>query len=80
MLYYRRPKMNSFSNDITEQWIDKVYEDLQKEQFRLMNDIKTGKDMEDSKSSTITKQVSCINTINMSLLRLRNMKKKQRDL
>jgi fructose-bisphosphate aldolase class 1 len=33
--------MSSFSTDITEQYLNKVYEDLQKEQMKLMNDIKT---------------------------------------
>jgi len=62
----------SFSNDITEQYLNKVYDDLQKEQMRMMNDIKTGTD--DDKSKSITKQISLINSINMSILRLRNLK------
>jgi len=62
----------SFSNDITEQYLNKVYDDLQKEQMRMMNDMKTGTD--DDKSKSITKQISLINSINMSILRLRNLK------
>lgn len=62
----------SFSNDITEQYLNKVYDDLQKEQMRMMNDMKTGTD--DDKSRSITKQISLINSINMSIIRLRNLK------
>ena len=31
----------NFQNDITEQYLVKVYDDLQQYQMRLMNDIKT---------------------------------------
>lgn len=63
---------SSYTNDITEQYLNKIYDDLQKEQMRMMNDMKTGTD--DDKSKSITKQISLINSINMSILRLRNLK------
>lgn len=66
--------MSSFSNDITEQYLNKIYEDLQKEQFKLMNDMKTG--CENIKEKDITKQISLINTINLAVMRLRNARKK----
>ena len=66
--------MSSFGNDITEQYLNKVYEDLQKEQFRLMNDMKTGVD--NVKEKDITKQITLINTINLAVMRLRNVRKK----
>lgn len=66
--------MSSFSNDITEQYLNKIYEDLQKEQLRLMNDMKTG--IDGVKETHITKQVSLINSINLSVMRLRNIRKK----
>jgi hypothetical protein len=66
--------MSHFGNDITEQYINKMYEDLQKEQLKLMNDLKTGTD--GAKESTITKQISLINTINVALMRFRNLRKK----
>ena len=65
---------SSFSNDISEQYLNKIYEDLQKEQFRLMNDMKTGCD--NVKEKDITKQISLINTINLAVMRLRNSRKK----
>lgn len=58
-------------NDITEQYLNKVYEDLQREQMKLMNDIKTGTERE----KEITKQITIINNINIALLRLRNCRK-----
>lgn len=66
--------MSCFSNDITEQYINKVYEDLQKEQLKLMNDMKTGCD--NVKERDITKQIGLINTINVALIRFRNIRKK----
>jgi predicted ATPase len=66
--------MSSFGNDITEQYLNKMYEDLQKEQLKLMNDMKTGCD--NVKERDITKQITLINTINVAVMRLRNIRKK----
>ncbi len=66
--------MSSFQTDITEQYLNKIYEDLQKEQMKLMNDMKSGCD--NVKEKDITKQINLINTINVALLRLRNTRKK----
>jgi predicted ATPase len=66
--------MSSFQTDITEQYLNKIYEDLQKEQMKLMNDMKTGVD--NVKESSITKQITLINTINVAVMRLRNTRKK----
>jgi hypothetical protein len=66
--------MSSFGNDITEQYLNKIYEDLQKEQLNLMNDMKTGCD--NVKERDITKQITLINTINVAVMRLRNIRKK----
>jgi len=65
------------SSDITEQYLNKFYEDLHKEQLNLMNNIKTASsDSEDkSKDKDITKQISLINALMMGALRLRNVKK-----
>lgn len=73
----------NFQNDITEQYIIKVYEDLQQEQTRLMNSVKTNSntEMEDPKQQlSITKQISLINSINMNLIRLRNLRKKTQSV
>lgn len=66
--------MSSFQTDITEQYLNKMYEDLQKEQIKLMNDMKTGCD--NVKEKDLTKQISLINSINVALMRLRNARKK----
>lgn len=63
------------SNDITTQYLDKVYEDLQKEQFRLLTDMKNSSD--DKKD--VTKQISMINNISVNVIRLRNIRKKTID-
>jgi len=69
--------MTHFSgSDITEQYLNKFYEDLHKEQLSLMNSIKSGGDSDDkSKDKDITKQISLINGLMMGALRLRNVKK-----
>jgi hypothetical protein len=64
----------SFSNDITEQYLDKLYEDMSKEQSRILTDLKTGCD--NIKENDNQKQFNLINTLMMSALKLRNLKKK----
>ena len=59
-------------SDINEVYLNKVYEDCQREQLRLMNDMKTGIDNEKQKS--ITKQISLMNTVMITCLRLRNVR------
>jgi len=66
--------MSSFSNDITEQYLDKLYEDLSKEQGRLLQDIKTGVDA--VKELDNQKQFTLLNSLMMTTLRLRNLRKK----
>ena len=64
----------SFSNDLTEQYLDKLYEDLQKEQHKLLQDLKTGCD--NVKENENQKQFTLLNTLMMTTLRLRNLRKK----
>jgi hypothetical protein len=61
-------------NDLTEQYLDKLYDDLSREQTSLLTDIKTG--TSDSKEKDLQKQFSLLNTLMMNTLRLRNLKKK----
>lgn len=69
----------NFNADISEQYLMKVYDDLQQEQLRLMNSIKNDRDDDEKKQSSVQKQISAINTINMNLLKLRNHKKKSQE-
>jgi hypothetical protein len=62
------------NSEITEQYLNQVYEALQREQLKLMNDIKLGNS--EVKENQITKQISAINTINLNIMRLRNIRKK----
>ena len=73
----------NFQNDITTQYLEKVYDDLSKESFNLMNSIKSNSPdlVDDEKKQTaITNQISLINKINMSLIRLKNLRKKTQQL
>lgn len=59
--------------EISEQALNRMYEDLQKEQMKLMNDIKMTNDVGREKETQ--KQITMINTININILRLRNLRK-----
>ena len=61
------------NSDINEQYLNKVYEDLSREQMFLMNSMKTQTNNE--KDKLITKQITQINTLMLSCLRLRNIRK-----
>ena len=67
----------NFQCDITEQYLTKMYEDLQQHQMKLMNDVKTSPDMcNEKKQALITRQITQINSINMGILKLKAIKKK----
>ena len=61
------------NSDITEQYLNKVYEDLSREQMSLMNSMKSQTNNE--KDKLITKQITQINILMLSCLRLRNIRK-----
>lgn len=67
--------MSYFSNDITDQYLTKIYDDMQREQTRLMNDLKTGS-KEAKEEKDITKQITMVNSITLSVLKLKNFRKK----
>ena len=70
--------MSSFQmSDLTEQYLDKLYDDLSKEQMRMLTEMKNCKDPEtSSKEQDIQKQLTLLNTLMITTLKLRNLKKK----
>jgi predicted aldo/keto reductase-like oxidoreductase len=65
-----------FANDLTTQYLDKLYEDLHKEQMKLMTEMKNvSENDEKRKEKEIQKQLSFLNTLMINTLRLRNLKK-----
>tara|TARA_R110002126_G_scaffold7606_6_gene37239 strand:- start:1029 stop:1241 length:213 start_codon:yes stop_codon:yes gene_type:complete len=64
----------NFANDITEQYLNKTWDDFSKEQMRLLNDMKT--DTGDDGKKMLAQQHTQINAILMAVVRLRNIKKK----
>ena len=62
--------------DLTEQYLDKVYDDFHKEQMSLLHDIKTGYDGVKEKDNQ--KQFTLLNNLMINVLRLRNLRKKGR--
>ena len=66
------------NSDITEHYLNKLYDDLHREQLNLMNCMKnTNLPNDDSglKQVNITKQITLLNGLMMGALRLRNAKK-----
>jgi hypothetical protein len=63
-------------SDITEQYLNKLYEDLSKEQMRLMSDLKNSNVDNGDKEKDITKQFTFLNTLMTTALRYRNLKRK----
>lgn len=66
------------NTDITEQYLNKVYEDLFKEQMKLMTDMKSGGN-ELQKDRDITKQITIINQLTLGVMKLRNLRKQIAD-
>jgi hypothetical protein len=64
-------------SDITENNLDKIYNDFQNEQQKILLDIKSNK--EELNEVYNTKQFNLINNIMINILKLRNLKRKQKQ-
>lgn len=63
---------------ITEQYLNRLYDDLQTEQQRLMHEMKNLKSEEEGaadKEKDLTKQITMLNTLMINSLKFRNLKK-----
>jgi hypothetical protein len=69
--------MSSFSSDITEQFLNKLYEDFSKEQMRVMNELKEcgGAEQPKGKEQDIQRQLTMLNSLMITTLRFRNLRK-----
>ena len=65
--------MNSFEND---QFLSKLYDDLNSSHSVLMTDLKNDKEM--TKEKTITAKLNCIDTMRRAVLKYRNINIKDR--
>jgi hypothetical protein len=61
--------------DITEQFLNDCVDKFNREQMRLLTDLKGSQTTDDSKDKDIQKQFTLLNSLVSSLLRLRNLKK-----
>jgi len=69
--------MSSFINgDFTDQYLVKLYDDLQKEHQRLLNDMKNLNDESMTKETDLQKQITLVTNLMTTTLKLRNHKKK----
>ena len=65
-------------NDLTEMNLNQMYDLFSKEQMNHINTLKTSStDIEEKREKSIQKQLSLLNTILISILRLRNLRKKE---
>ena len=64
------------SEIVTEQYLNKIVENLSQHQQHLMTSLKNLNADEMSKETELTKQLTLINTINVNVMRLRNLKRK----
>lgn len=61
-------------NNITEDYLNSLYDNLHREQMSIMNSIKSSNN-EVAKDKDNQKQITLINTLMINTLRLRNLKK-----
>jgi hypothetical protein len=66
--------MSHFTNDLTLQYLDKLYDDLTNEHHRLMQELKSSAEPVNEKEKY--QLVSIINSISMSVIKLKNIKRK----
>ena len=64
------------NGDFTEQYLVKLFDDCQRESQRLLTDLKNLNEESMSKESDIQKQLTLINTLMTTTMKLRNVKKK----
>jgi hypothetical protein len=63
------------NNELNENTLNTIYDNFQREQLKMMNDLKNVNSDDDLKAKHIQKQISLINTININILRFRNNNK-----
>jgi len=64
------------NTEMNEQYLNRCYDDFQREQMKLMNDFKNDAGIEDK---DIQKQITLLNTITINILRFRNLIKQIKE-
>jgi len=62
--------------ELTEQYLMKIYDDLQSEKNKLFNELKNDKEL--TKEKTINSKIVCIDSIIKNVLKYRNLKIKEK--
>jgi hypothetical protein len=60
-------------SEINEQYLNRLIDDVSREQMKIMNEVKTETNVEKSKDNS--KQLTILNQLLAIILRLRNMRK-----
>ena len=60
-------------DELSDTNLRRLYDNLQKEQFNMMNTLKNTDD--DKKSKYVQKQISTINNINLNIIKFINLRK-----
>ncbi len=66
--------MSYFTNDLTLQYLDKLYDDLTNEHHRLMQELKSSAEPVNEREKY--QIVTIINAINLNVIKLKNIKRK----
>ena len=62
------------NNDLNIQYLERIYDDLQREQMRIMTELKNN-NQDKSQDKYHQKLFSTLNTLLINVMRLRNLKK-----
>jgi hypothetical protein len=68
----------SFTCDINSQYLEKVYNDLQKDHQKLMTGLTNGS-IEQGHEKGLYQQISTINNISLSIIKLKKQKEKMQE-
>ena len=63
------------TSDLTMQWCDKNFQDLAQEQAKLMRELKDCDEADTKKNKSIMRQLSIIQTLSLSICKLRAIRK-----
>lgn len=68
--------MSYYCGDLNEQYLTRLFDDVQKEHQKLLTEMKTLKMEEAPKEMDIQRQIALVNTLMTTILKLKNLKKK----
>ena len=62
-------------HDITDQFLNEIYDSFSNENVKLLQELKSTKEIESKREREIHRQIQLVNSLLVSLLKLRNLRK-----